>query len=226
MKTKLAFATLLIALVPAALSLAGTKSKLSIEQVKNTGPSEAEIWGYVDSSDECTPQRKVKVYGVHGQGGTYFVGATRSNKKGKWSEELAGSVEGEQLLEANFPEYIAKLKRSGDCSGDKASFTLKQAARRAKRVDSKTSLNLGPRPGEFTGAVRADHPGCVAGRRVVVKRVDGADYVTVTKDFSDINGLWGKVTGERSGTWFAKLKPERRGNLYCKGDKSPARSAG
>src|SRR5215208_6957552 len=77
----------------------------------------------------------------------------------------------------------------------------------AKRVDSKTSLNLGPRPGEFTGAVRADDPGCVSGRSVVVKRVDGSDYVAVMKDFSDINGLWGKVTEERSGSWFAKLKP-------------------
>ena len=96
----------------------------------------------------------------------------------------------------------------------------------ATHIDSKTSLNLGPRAGEFTGAIRADDPGCVAGRRIVVKRVDGADYETVMKDYSDINGLWGKVTSERSGTWFAKLKPERRGNLYCKGDKSPARSAG
>src|SRR5688572_7068336 len=96
----------------------------------------------------------------------------------------------------------------------------------ATHVDSKTSLNLGPRPGEFTGAVRADDPGCVSGRRIVVKRVEGSDYVKVMKDFSDINGLWGKVTSERSGTWFAKLKPEKRGNLHCLGDKSPARSAG
>src|SRR5688500_13598175 len=96
----------------------------------------------------------------------------------------------------------------------------------ARQIDSKTSLNLGPRAGEFTGAIRADDAGCVAGRRIIVKRVEGDDYVKVMKDYSDINGLWGKVTPERSGTWFAKLKPERRGNLYCKGDKSPARSAG
>jgi hypothetical protein len=96
----------------------------------------------------------------------------------------------------------------------------------ATRVDSKTSLNLGPRPGEFTGVVTADDPKCVSGRKVVVKLVDGADYVTVMKDFSDINGLWGKVTDQRSGTWFAKVKPERRGGLYCKGDKSRTRSAG
>ena len=96
----------------------------------------------------------------------------------------------------------------------------------ATRVDSKTSLNLGPRAGEFTGVVTAGAPGCVSGRKVVVKRIEGDDKTTVMKDFSDINGLWGKVTGERSGTWFAKLKPERRGGLYCKGDKSPQRSAG
>ena len=97
----------------------------------------------------------------------------------------------------------------------------------AKRVDSKTSLGLGPRAGEFHGVVTADDPGCVAGRRVVVKRIEpDGSKVTVMKDFSDINGLWGKVTDERSGSWFAKLKPERRGNLHCKGDKSPVRSAG
>jgi hypothetical protein len=97
----------------------------------------------------------------------------------------------------------------------------------AKPVDSKTSLNLGPRPGEFTGAVSADDSKCVSGRRVLVKRLEpDGGKVTVMKDFSDINGLWGKVTAERSGSWFAKLKPERRGNLHCKGDKSPVRSAG
>ena len=96
----------------------------------------------------------------------------------------------------------------------------------ATRVDSKTSFGLGPSPGEFHGVVIADDPGCVSGRRVIVKRVEGDDKITVMKDFSDINGLWGKVTSERSGTWFAKLKPERRRALYCKGDKSPLRSAG
>ena len=96
----------------------------------------------------------------------------------------------------------------------------------AKRVDSKTSFGLGPRTGEFHGVVTADDPGCVSGRRVVVKRRDDGGNETVMKDFSDINGIWGKVTDERSGSWFAKVKPERRGNLYCKGDKSRDRSAG
>jgi hypothetical protein len=96
----------------------------------------------------------------------------------------------------------------------------------ATRVDSKTSLNLGPRAGEFTGVVTADDPRCVSGRRIVVKRIDGDDKVKVMKDFSDINGLWGKVTEERSGTWFAKVKPEKRGGLKCLGDKSRKRSAG
>ena len=96
----------------------------------------------------------------------------------------------------------------------------------AQRIDSKTSLNLGPKPGEFTGVVTADDPGCVSGRKVIVYRLESDDKVKVARDFSDINGLWRRVTGERSGTWFAKLKPERRGNLYCKGDKSPQRSAG
>ena len=94
------------------------------------------------------------------------------------------------------------------------------------RVDSRTSLSLGPKPGEFAGVVTADRPGCVAGRRIVVFRLEDAGKEKVARDFSDINGLWRRVTDERSGTWFAKLKPERRGNLYCKGDKSPQRSAG
>ena len=96
----------------------------------------------------------------------------------------------------------------------------------ATRVDSKTSFGLGPSPGEFHGVVTSDDPGCVAGRKVIVKRVDGDEKIKVVKDFSDINGIWEKVTEERSGTWFAKLKPERRQGLYCKGDKSPLRSAG
>jgi hypothetical protein len=96
----------------------------------------------------------------------------------------------------------------------------------ATRVDSKTSFGLGPSAGEFHGVVTAEDPGCVSGRRVVVKRVEGDDKIKVMRDFSDINGIWGKVTDERSGTWFAKLKPERRGGLYCKGDKSRQRSAG
>ena len=96
----------------------------------------------------------------------------------------------------------------------------------AVRVGSKTSLNLGPRPGEFTGVVTADDPKCVSGRKIIVKRVEGDEKIKVVKDFSDINGLWGKVTDERSGTWFAKLKPEKRGGLKCLGDKSRKRSAG
>jgi hypothetical protein len=96
----------------------------------------------------------------------------------------------------------------------------------AKHIDSKTSFGLGPQQGEFHGVVTADDPGCVAGRKVIVKRIEGDVKVKVVKDFSDINGIWEKVTDESSGTWFAKLKPERRGGLYCKGDKSPERSAG
>jgi hypothetical protein len=93
-------------------------------------------------------------------------------------------------------------------------------------VDSKTSLNLGPKEGQFTGVVTADDPKCVSGRKVIVYRLETNGKTKVAKDFSDINGLWKRVTDERSGTWFAKLKPERRGGLYCKGDKSPQRSAG
>ncbi len=95
----------------------------------------------------------------------------------------------------------------------------------ATPIDSSTSLNLGPRPGQFTGAVRADDPGCVAGRRVTVVRL-APDKQKIAKDFSDINGLWSRNTDERSGSWYAKLKPERRGKLFCKGDKSPVRAAG
>ena len=96
----------------------------------------------------------------------------------------------------------------------------------AKHVDSKTSLALGPKPGQFSGVVKADDPKCVSGRKVIIKRVFPEPTEKVGKDFSDINGLWDEKTDERSGTWFAKLKPERRGGLYCKGDKSPQRSAG
>jgi hypothetical protein len=93
-------------------------------------------------------------------------------------------------------------------------------------VDSKTSLNLGPAQGQFTGVVTADDPKCVSGRKVIVFRLDDSGKEKVAKDFSDINGLWSRKTDEASGTWFAKLRPERRGGLYCKGDKSPERSAG
>ncbi len=96
----------------------------------------------------------------------------------------------------------------------------------AKPVDSKTSLVLGPQPGKFAGAVTADDPECVSGRKVLVYRIVPGPKERVAKDFSDINGLWKRQTEEASGTWFAKLKPERRGGLYCKGDKSPQRSAG
>jgi hypothetical protein len=96
----------------------------------------------------------------------------------------------------------------------------------AKHIDSKTSLGLGPKQGEFVGVVTADDPGCVAGRKIFVFRLEVDGKVQVARDFSDINGIWRRVTDERSGTWFAKLKPERRGGLYCKGDKSPERSAG
>ena len=106
------------------------------------------------------------------------------------------------------------------------SLVVAAAALAATRVDSKTSLNLGPQPGKFTGVVTADDPKCVSGRKVVVYRDFPEPKTKVAKDFSDINGLWSRRTDEQSGTWFAKLKPERRGGLYCKGDKSPRRAAG
>ena len=96
----------------------------------------------------------------------------------------------------------------------------------ATNIDSRTSLNLGPAPGQFTGAVRADDPICVSGRTIKVKRVEAGRDQTVGRDFSDINGLWERKTDERSGTWYAKLKRERRGGDLCLGDKSPKRSAG
>ena len=96
----------------------------------------------------------------------------------------------------------------------------------AVKVDSKTSLNLGPKQGEFSGVVTADDPKCVSGRKVIVYRLETSGKTKVAKDFSDINGLWDRKTDEASGSWFAKLKPERRKGLYCKGDKSPERSAG
>ena len=96
----------------------------------------------------------------------------------------------------------------------------------ATHVDSKTSLVLGPQPGTFSGAVTADDSECVSGRKVLVYRIVPGPKEKIAKDFSDINGLWKRQTEELSGTWFAKLKPERRGGLYCKGDKSPQRSAG
>jgi hypothetical protein len=96
----------------------------------------------------------------------------------------------------------------------------------AKHVDSKTSLALGPQPGKFSGVVTADDPKCVSGRKVIVYRVVPEPKEKVAKDFSDINGIWKRQTDEQSGSWFAKLKPERRGGLYCEGDKSPERSAG
>ena len=96
----------------------------------------------------------------------------------------------------------------------------------ATPVKSKTSLVLGPQPGTFAGAVTADDPKCVSGRKVFVYRIVPGPKEKVAKDFSDINGFWKRQTEELSGAWFAKLKPERRGGLYCKGDKSPRRSAG
>jgi hypothetical protein len=96
----------------------------------------------------------------------------------------------------------------------------------AERVESKTSLNLGPRQGQFTGAVRSKDPECVAGRRIKVKRVRPGRNETIGKDFSDINGLWSVRTDERSGTWYARLKRLKVGNTRCSGDRSPRRSAG
>jgi hypothetical protein len=96
----------------------------------------------------------------------------------------------------------------------------------AKPVDSKVSMGLGPQPGQFSGAVRADDPGCVAGRKIHVIRLVPEPKEKIGKDFSDINGLWSERTDELSGSWYAKLKPERRGGLFCKGDKSAVRAAG
>lgn len=96
----------------------------------------------------------------------------------------------------------------------------------AQRVKSHTSLNLGPRVGQFSGAVRSKEPACISGRRIKVKRVRPGRDKTVGKDFSDINGLWNIRTNQRVGTWYAKLKPARVGKLRCSGDRSPKRSAG
>ena len=107
-----------------------------------------------------------------------------------------------------------------------ATLVAAAAALAATHVDSKTSLALGPKPGQFSGVVKADDPKCVSGRKVIVYRVVPEPKEKVAKDFSDINGIWKRQTDEQSGEWFAKLKPERRGGLYCKGNKSPERSAG
>ena len=96
----------------------------------------------------------------------------------------------------------------------------------AERVKSKTSLNLGPRQGQFSGAVRSKEPACVAGRRIKVKRVRARRDKTIGKDFSDINGLWSIRTDQTNGTWYAKLKRTKVGNVRCSGDRSPKRSAG
>jgi len=118
------------------------------------------------------------------------------------------------------------MKRKLTLAALTVSLVAAATALAANRVDSKTSLNLGPQPGKFTGVVTADDPKCVSGRKVIVYRVFPGPKTKVARDFSDINGLWSRRTDEQSGTWFAKLKPERRGGLYCTGDKSPQRSAG
>jgi hypothetical protein len=100
------------------------------------------------------------------------------------------------------------------------------SATAADRVKSKTSLNLGPRQGQFTGAVRSSEPVCVSGRRIKVKRVRAQRDKTIGKDFSDINGLWSVRTDESSGSWYAKLKRAKVGNVRCSADRSPTRSAG
>lgn len=96
----------------------------------------------------------------------------------------------------------------------------------AKPIDAKVTMHLGPQPGEFGGVVRADDFGCTAGRKIHVIRIEPGPKAKIVRDFSDINGLWRKRTDELSGAWYAKLKPDRRGNLFCKGDKSPVRAAG
>lgn len=63
-------------------------------------------------------------------------------------------------------------------------------------------------------------------KRVVRLATFGSVVVSVARDFSDINGLWERTTDERSGTWYANLKRERRGGNLCLGDKSAKRSAG
>lgn len=50
-------------------------------------------------------------------------------------------------------------------------------------------------------------------KRVVRLATVGSVVVSVARDFSDINGLWERTTDERSGTWYANLKRERRGGI-------------
>ena len=83
------------------------------------------------------------------------------------------------------------------------------------------SLRLGPEPGKFHGKVRVAAPDCLPNRKVVVKRAFG-DYAKVGSDRTDNEGRYEIETGERSGSWFAKVKP-RNG---CPGAKSKTRSAG
>jgi hypothetical protein len=83
------------------------------------------------------------------------------------------------------------------------------------------SLKLGPAPGQFSGKVKVAAPDCLPNRKVVIKRAFG-DYAKVGSDRTDSAGHYEIQTGERSGSWFAKLKPKGG----CPGAKSKTRSAG
>jgi hypothetical protein len=83
------------------------------------------------------------------------------------------------------------------------------------------SLKLGPAPGQFSGKVSVAAPDCLDHRKVVIKRAIG-DYAKVGSDRTDSQGRYEVMTGERSGSWYAKVK--RSGG--CPGAKSKTRSAG
>jgi hypothetical protein len=83
------------------------------------------------------------------------------------------------------------------------------------------SLKLGPAPGQFSGKVKVAAPDCLPNRKVVVKRAFG-DYAKVGSDRTDSEGRYEIQTGERSGSWFARLKPKGG----CPGANSKTRSAG
>ena len=58
-------------------------------------------------------------------------------------------------------------------------------------------------------------------RKVVIKRAFG-DYAKLGADKTDSQGRYEVETSERSGSWFAKVKPKGG----CPGAKSKTRSAG
>jgi hypothetical protein len=87
--------------------------------------------------------------------------------------------------------------------------------------ETKLSLKLGPAPGQFSGKVKIAAPDCLPNRKVVIKRAFG-DYAKVGSDKTDSEGRYEIETEERSGSWFAKVKPKGG----CPGAKSKTRSAG